>query len=146
MTNYRSGCRANICATLTLTAHICRTLDHTPTVQDVIDGLLTLPELANADTRIEVPVGNPDNPLGRIAVVHGAGTNGGARVARAYFDNGVGTVLYIHCAGDQVAQLREHGNGNLIVTGHIASDLIGINRYVAAIEARGVEVIRMSGL
>jgi hypothetical protein len=56
-------------------------------------------------------------------------------------------VLYIHCAGDEVARLREAGTeGNLIVAGHIASDLIGINRYVAAIEERGVEVVRMSGL
>jgi len=121
-------------------------LPHTPTVQDAIDGLLTIPELAEADTQIIVPVGNPDNALGKLAVVHGAGSNGGARVARAYWEHGVDTVLYIHCAGDQVAQLRESGKGNLIVTGHIASDLIGINRYVAAIEARGVEVVRMSGL
>ena len=129
----------------TIEEHVA-TLDRAPTVQDAIDGLLKLPELAEADTRIMVPVGDPSNALGRLAVVHGAGTNGGARVARAYFDNGVDTVLYIHCAGDQVAQLRERGGGNLIVTGHIASDLIGINRYVAAIEARGVEVVRMSGL
>ncbi len=121
-------------------------LDRAPTVQDAIDALLTLPELAEADTRIMVPVGDPGNALGRLAVVHGAGTNGGARVARAYFEHGIDTVLYIHCAGDQVAQLRERGGGNLIVTGHIASDLIGINRYVASIEARGVEVVRMSGL
>jgi hypothetical protein len=55
-------------------------------------------------------------------------------------------VLYIHCAGEEVAKLRQRGKGNLIVSGHIASDMVGINPYVAAIEARGVEVIRMSGL
>jgi putative NIF3 family GTP cyclohydrolase 1 type 2 len=121
-------------------------LDRAPTVQDAIDALMTLPELANADTQIMVPVGSIDNALGRLAVVHGAGTNGGARVAQAYFNNGVDTVLYIHCNGDEVSRLRDSGGGNLIVTGHIASDLIGINPYVAAIEQRGVEVVRMSGL
>jgi hypothetical protein len=94
-----------------------------------------------------VPVGTVDRPLGKLAVVHGAGTNGGARIAQAYLDHGVGTVLYIHCAADEVARLRDSGvEGNLIVSGHIASDLLGINRYVTEIEQRGVEVVRMSGL
>lgn len=122
------------------------TLDHAPTVQDAIDALTTIPELADAETRIMVPVGAVDGPLGKLAVVHGAGTNGGATIAEAYFAHGVGTVLYIHCAGEEVRRLRECGGGNLIVTGHIASDLIGINRYVVEIEAQGVEVLRVSGL
>lgn len=124
-------------------------LDRAPLVQDAIDGLLTLPELANAETRIMVPVGAFDNPLGKLAVIHGAGTNGGARIAQTLFDHGIGSVLYIHCAADEVVRLRESSaatGGNLIVSGHIASDTIGINRYVAAIEERGVEVVRMSGL
>jgi hypothetical protein len=122
-------------------------LDHAPRVQDALDALMTLAEYQQADTQIMVPVGAVDQPLGKLAVVHGAGTNGGARIAQAYFDHGMGTVLYIHCAGDEVARLRESSTtGNLIVAGHISSDLIGINRYVAAIEERGVEVVRMSGL
>lgn len=121
-------------------------LDRAPVVQDAIDGLMTLPEYQNAPTRIMVPVGALDNPLGRIAIVHGAGTNGGARIASAYFAAGVGTVLYIHCAGPEVAALQEIGVGNLIVAGHIASDLVGINRFIEAIEALGVEIVRISGL
>lgn len=121
-------------------------LDRAPLVQDAIDALMTLPEFQRAPTRIMVPVGAVDRPLGRLAVVHGAGTNGGARIASAYFGAGVGTVLYIHCAGPEVAQLQEQGGGNLIVSGHIASDLVGINRYIAEIEERGIEFVRISGL
>ncbi len=121
-------------------------LDRAPVVQDAIDGLMTLEEFQRAPTRIMVPVGALDSPLGRIAIVHGAGTNGGARIASAYFEAGVGTVLYIHCPGPEVAALQESASGNLIVSGHIASDMIGINRYVAAVEALGVEVVRISGL
>lgn len=115
-------------------------------VQDAIDALMTLPEFANAKTRIMVPVGAVDKPLGRVAVVHGAGTNGGYPVARAYFRHGVHTVLYIHVAPEAAEQLRREGQGNLIVTGHIASDLIGINKFVDSLEAHGLEVIRVSGL
>lgn len=122
------------------------TLNYDPVVQDAVDGLMTMPEFSSARTDIIVPVGSPDRPLGKLAVVHGAGTNGGADIASAYFEHGVDTVLYIHCAGDEVAKLRQRGAGNLIDSGHIASDLVGINPYVQAIEDRGVEVVRMSGL
>lgn len=128
-----------------LDQHLAR-IDHEPLVQDAIDALRTIPELDQAPTRMMVPVGAIDHPLGRVAVVHGAGTNGGAAVARAYFAAGIGTVVYIHVAPDQAEILRQEGRGNLIVTGHIASDLIGINPFVAALEQHGVEVIRASGL
>ncbi|HET7037899.1 MAG TPA: hypothetical protein VFI42_19655 [Thermomicrobiaceae bacterium] len=122
------------------------TLDREPLVQDAIDALHEMPEFANAPTRIMVPVGAIDRPLGKLAVVHGAGTNGGAAVARAYFESGVGTVLYIHVLPDQAEILRREGRGNLIVSGHIATDLVGINPFVAALESRGVAVLRVSGL
>ena len=122
------------------------TLDREPLVQDAVHALSLMPEFANAVTPIMVPVGAIDNPLGKIAIVHGAGTNGGASIARAYYQSGIDTVLYIHCAGDDVMRLREESGGNLIVSGHISSDMLGINPYVAEIEQRGVEVVRISGL
>ena len=121
-------------------------LGDTARVQHAIDALMTLPEFANAPTRIMVPVGAVDEPLGKFAVVHGAGTNGGYPVARAYFEHGTRTVLYIHVAPEEAERLRREGGGNLIVSGHIASDLVGINRFVAALEERGLQVVRMSGL
>ncbi|MCM8747649.1 hypothetical protein NET02_00655 [Thermomicrobiaceae bacterium CFH 74404] len=121
-------------------------LGREPLVQDVIDALLTLPEFAGAPTRIMVPVGAVDRTAGKVAVVHGAGTNGGAAVAKAYFAHGVPTVVYIHVAPEEVERLRAESDGNLIVAGHIAADLVGINRYVGELEARGLEVIRASGL
>lgn len=129
----------------TLETHL-ESLEGEARVQDAIDALMTLPEFAEAPTRIMVPVGAVDQPLGKVAVVHGAGTNGGYAVARTYFNHGVRTVLYIHIAPEEAERLRREGGGNLIVSGHIASDMIGINRYVAALEERGVEVVRMCGL
>jgi putative NIF3 family GTP cyclohydrolase 1 type 2 len=129
----------------TIEQHI-ESLGRPASVQDAIDALLTLPEFANAPTRIMVPVGAVDRPLGRIAVVHGAGTNGGYTVARTYFEHGVDTVLYIHVAPEEAQRLRADTRGNLIVSGHISSDMVGINQFVAKLEERGVEVVRMSGL
>jgi putative NIF3 family GTP cyclohydrolase 1 type 2 len=124
------------------------TLGRDALVSDVVDALRTVPEIRDAPTRVMVPVGRLDNPAGRVAVFHGAGTNGGFAVARALFAAGVGTVVYIHLAADEAERIRglDHPNANVVVSGHIASDLIGINPFVAELETRGVEVIRMSGL
>lgn len=35
---------------------------------------------------------------------------------------------------------------NLIISGHIASDVVGINPFIERLESMGVEVIRVSGL
>lgn len=119
-----------------------------PTVQDVIDALRTIPEIRDAPTKPMVPVGRLDNLAGKVTIFHGAGTNGGFAVAEALFDHGVQTVVYIHLAAEDADRLRKlrRADCNVVVSGHIASDLIGINRYVESLEARGVEVVRFSGL
>jgi putative NIF3 family GTP cyclohydrolase 1 type 2 len=124
------------------------TLEREPLVRDVLDALATIPEIRDAATHVMVPVGRLDNPAGKVVVFHGAGTNGGAAVAEALFAHGTATVVYIHLNPDDADRLRALGRPdvNLVVSGHIASDLIGINPFVAALEARGVEVVRMSGL
>ncbi|MEA2527587.1 MAG: hypothetical protein QOF73_4814 [Thermomicrobiales bacterium] len=117
-------------------------------VGDVVAALRTIPEIRNAPTRVMVPVGRLDGPAGRIMVFHGAGTNGGFSVAQTLFTYGVGTVVYIHLAPEEAEKLRAlpAPSGNLVVSGHIASDLIGVTRLVQALEERGVELVRMSGV
>jgi putative NIF3 family GTP cyclohydrolase 1 type 2 len=103
-------------------------------------------EFHHALTEIQCPVGGTDNRLGRVAVAHGAGTNGGYPVAKAYFDHGVDTLIYIHCQPSVVRQLtREYGvkGKNLVVTGHIASDSVGINPFLDRLRELGLEVIAL---
>jgi hypothetical protein len=123
-------------------------LGREPLVGDVVAALRTIPEIRDAATRVMVPVGRLDAPAGRVVVYHGAGTNGGSAVAQSLFACGVGTVVYIHLAPEEAERLRAlpAQSGNVVVSGHIASDLIGVNRLVGALEERGVEVIRMSGV
>jgi hypothetical protein len=117
-------------------------------VGDVVAALRTISEIRDAPTRVMVPVGRLDGPAGRVVVFHGAGTNGGFAVAQTLFTYGVGTVVYIHLAPEEADRLRAlpAPSGNVVVSGHISSDLIGVNRLVRALEERGVEVIRMSGV
>jgi hypothetical protein len=116
-------------------------------VGDVVSALRAIPEIDTAPTRVMVPVGRLDQPAGRVVVFHGAGTNGGAPVARTLFAHGVGTVVYIHLDPADAERLREDDPvGAVVVSGHIAADLIGVNRLVAGLEERGVTVIGMSGV
>lgn len=119
-----------------------------PLVRDVVDGLATIPELRDARTDIKVAVGDASSPADSVFVFHGAGTNGGFAAAKAMWDAGVGTVVYIHIAPPDADQLRalDQAGKSVVVSGHISSDMIGINRYVTELEQRGLEVVRMSGL
>ncbi|HKW42715.1 MAG TPA: hypothetical protein VJP06_00885 [Thermoplasmata archaeon] len=119
-------------------------------VRDASDVLNGIPEFKAARTRILVRMGKLDNPLGKWVVHHGAGTNGGVPVARAAFENGIDTVFYIHIDAGALRRLWElfgrDGPKNLVVSGHVASDSIGINALVREMRSRGVRVDTYSGI
>jgi len=110
------------------------------TVGDVVDSLMSLDEFRNASTDILVPLGDRNNRAGTVMVAHGAGTNGGYSVAKAYFDHGVDTLIYIHISPQDLKKLIEYGKGNLIISGHISSDMVGINPYLKKLRERGLTV------
>lgn len=117
-------------------------------VKDVVDGLMSLPEFRAAPTRPLVILGDPLAPAGKVVVSHGAGTNGRAPVALAYFRHEVDTVVYIHLDYSELVKLRAEApkGANMVVSGHIVSDLVGINPFVRALEEKGLEIVRASGL
>jgi hypothetical protein len=115
-------------------------VDASGTVQDVVDALMRLEEFKKATTEIIVPVGHLDNKAGKVVVAHGAGTNGGYSVAKAYFDHGIGTVVYIHINPGDLKKLQDYNKGNLMISGHIASDMVGINPYLRELRKRGLTV------
>jgi putative NIF3 family GTP cyclohydrolase 1 type 2 len=110
------------------------------TVQDVVSALNGLPEFKNAVTKIRIRVGKAENPAGKVVVSHGAGTNGGYEIAKTYFKHGIGTVVYIHISIGDLERLKAEQLGNLIVTGHIASDSVGINPFIRELEKKNVSV------
>jgi hypothetical protein len=115
-------------------------IDKESTVKDMVDALYELTEFKNAVTKIKVRLGKAKNPAGKTVVSHGAGTNGGYEIAKTYFKQGIGTVVYIHVGLGDLEKLRAEGKGNLIVTGHIASDSVGINPFIRELEKRKITV------
>jgi hypothetical protein len=118
-----------------------------PHVRDAIEAMKTLPELKLGLTEPVVHVGSSENLLGRWIVAMAGGTNGGAGVAKAYFDAGYSTIFYMHLAERDKRELNScSGTGNLVATGHIASDSVGVAPFVHALREKGIEVTPMSGV
>lgn len=113
-------------------------------VSDIVKSISKIPEFANADTKVQVRFGDAKARAGHWALVVAAGTNGGYNIARAYFEHGVSTVIYLHVDyGDLVKMREDKLGGNLVVMGHLAGDSIGLNGLARRLEDAGVETVRI---
>ena len=110
------------------------------TLGEVAWALGALPAAQRAATEVMVLMGDPTARAGRVVVAHGAQTNGGYNVARAYYEHGIDTVVYIHVVPADLERLRADRRGQLIVAGHIVGDAVGIEPYIDALRERGLEV------
>ncbi len=128
------------------TIDACLASNANATLGDVVDALNALPEFANAFTKIDIAIGDAKAPAKKVVVAHGALTNGGYDVANTYFEHGIPTVLYIHIPYADLQRLRKEAKGQLIVSGHISSDLVGINPFVQRLRDAGIEVTTISGI
>lgn len=132
----------------TVEAHLEKRLADNPkaTLQDIIDALNELPEYQKTLSKPVIRVGSPKDYAGKPVVIMAGGTGGGVDVIKAYFEAGVGTTISMHMTEDVIKAVKEQNIGNIIVAGHMASDSVGINVFLRALEDRGIEVIRMSGV
>jgi hypothetical protein len=117
-------------------------------VGGLVEELKTIPEMEASLVQPELWLGRPSNPVGRWIVQMAAGTNGGAPIYRTYYEHGIDTILAMHIDDRDLRELEQdqRPTANLVITGHMPSDSIGMNRVLDAIEKRGVEVIAGSGV
>jgi hypothetical protein len=110
--------------------------------------LKTIPEMEASLVQPELWLGTAENPVGRWVVQMAAGTNGGAPVYRTYYEHGIDTILAMHIDERDLRELEQlqRPAANLVITGHIPSDSIGMNRVLDALEKQGIEVIAGSGV
>ncbi|SET25020.1 Nif3-like dinuclear metal center hexameric protein [Anaerobranca gottschalkii] len=129
-------------------SHLDNALKDKPkaTLDDVIKALEELPEYQKTQAKPVIRVGSKDDYAGKVFVTMAGGTGGGANVAKAYFEAGVGTLVCMHMPEDVIKAVKEQNIGNVVVAGHMASDSVGINQFIKALEEKGLEVIRMSGV
>jgi len=118
------------------------------TVGGLIGELKTIPEMEASPVQPELWLGKAENPVGRWVVQMAAGTNGGAAVYRTYYEHGVDTILAMHIDERDLSELEQlqRPGASLVITGHMPSDSIGMNRVIDALEKQGLEVIAGSGV
>lgn len=116
----------------------------TERVSDIVKSVSEIPEFRYAATKVRVRYGSEMARAGHWALVIAAGTNGGYSIARAYFQHGVDTIIYLHVDPGDLAKMQEEKlNGNLVVLGHLAGDSIGLNGLADKLEDLGVEIVRV---
>ncbi len=117
-----------------------------PTLKDVINALEKISEFKLTLAKPVIRVGKEDSFAGRVFVTMAGGTSGGDKVAKAYFEAGIGTLVVMHMPDDTIKSVKQQNIGNVVVAGHMASDSVGINQVIEALEKQGIEVLRMSGV
>ena len=113
-------------------------------VSDIMKSVEQISEFKHAATRVKVRYGSEKSRAGHWALVIAAGTNGGYSVAKAYFQHGVDTVIYLHVDYGDLTKMKEDKlKGNLVVLGHLAGDSLGLNALADRLEDIGVECVRV---
>ena len=110
-----------------------------PTLGDLMDAIMTIPEFANAPDgqRPVIWVGDRDSYAGKYVVEFSGGVAPEWEEVKAYVDAGVGTFVSMHMNGDIVKKLREDNRANAIICGHMASDSIGMRIILEAWKKAG---------
>jgi hypothetical protein len=78
----------------------------------------------------------------------GSARSGGAAVHRTYYEHGIDTISAMHIDERDLRELEQlrRPQANLVITGHMPGDSMGMNRVIAALEAEGLEGIAGSGV
>ncbi len=119
------------------------------TLDDVVKTLREIPEYADAARKGYGPTlisGSGSSRAGRILVDMTGGTEGPKEALDRLSAAGVGTLVGMHYSEEHKKHAEEL-KLNLIIAGHISSDVLGMNLVLDQIEKRGdVEIVCASGM
>ena len=117
-------------------------------LKDIIDWLMSIPEFqisSKYNSPPKIVVGSPENHAGKVVAKMTGGTSGPKEIYEKFSQAGVGTVVAMHFPESHIEEAKKH-HINMIVSGHMASDSVGVNMIADEWENKGIEVIPCSGL
>lgn len=118
------------------------------TLDEVMETLMKVEEFQIAQKQKAGPMiflGNPHSRAGRVRVVEfTGGTEGAKEIYERLSHVGIGTIIGMHVSEEHRKEAQKH-HMNLIVTGHMASDSIGMNLLSDQLEKKSVTVLPCSG-
>ena len=119
------------------------------TLDSLVKALRTIPEYADAAKKGYGPIlisGTGTARTGRVVVDMTGGTEGPADALNRLSAAGVGTLVGMHYSEDHRKRAEEL-KLNLVIAGHISSDVLGVNLVLDRIEAAGqVAIYCTSGM
>jgi putative NIF3 family GTP cyclohydrolase 1 type 2 len=93
----------------------------------------------------KIVAGAPHNRVGKWYVEMTGGTNPSAKVYEPLSDYGVSTVVGMHMKDDAIKTAND-SRLNVVISGHMSSDSLGMNIWLDELEKKGIEVIPVGGL
>ncbi len=118
------------------------------TLGDIMNILSRIPEYREARVLNRPPnilVGSKDNRAGKIFVDMTGGTEGAKEIFDKMEVAGIGTVVCMHLSEEHFKKVKDC-HINVIVAGHIASDVLGLNLLLdEASKKKSIKVVPCSG-
>jgi len=118
-------------------------------VGDILKMLKEIPEYVKAvklGTGPRLFAGHPENHCGKVAVTEiTGGTEPSAKIYEKLAQAGIGTIISMHQSEEHKKE-AEAAHINVIITGHMSSDSLGMNLFLDELEKRGIEIVPCSGL
>lgn len=149
------GIPAVVCHTITdnmvwsfMEKHICSRTFHA--LGEILDAILEIPEYAYYAKKGNPPIiasGSTSSRPGKVyATEFTGGTNGPEEFFEAKARAGAGTILSMHATEKAVEEAKKH-HVNIIQCSHMASDALGINLLLDAMEKEdaSLKVLELSG-
>ncbi|MFN3550810.1 MAG: NGG1p interacting factor NIF3 [Endomicrobiia bacterium] len=107
-------------------------------LQDVLDLLLEIPEYdyaAKLGNGPNILIGSKDKKAGKIFVDMTGGTEGSTEMFEKLAISGVSTIVAMHLSEEHYKNAQKYYI-NVIIAGHIASDTLGLNLMLDAVEQK----------
>ncbi len=118
------------------------------TLADIMDLLMELPEYQEAARRGAGPkiiAGNKKHHVGKFLIEMTGGTNPSSKVYKEFSKVGYSTMISMHMRDDAMNKASEEYM-NVIITGHMSSDSLGMNLYLDELEKQDIEIVPCGGL
>lgn len=116
-------------------------------LSDLTALLMKEPEYQQAARLNDPPkiiVGTKDSRCGKVIAKMTGGTSGPQGIYHELADAGVGTVIAMHMPSEHVEACRKE-HLNVVISGHMASDSVGINLMCDMWQKHGIEVFGAAG-
>jgi putative NIF3 family GTP cyclohydrolase 1 type 2 len=117
-------------------------------LKNLIQILKNIPEYKNS-AKLQVPPkivsGTENSKCGKIYVDMTGGTEGSKEIFEKYVNSGVSTLVSMHI-GEEHLENAKKANLNVVIAGHIASDVLGLNLLFDELEKEEkLEFVSVSG-